>query len=96
MRTTSRVLSWFGVATLLSTLGAVEAKALFEGDEFWIGGRYRQGVAFQYSLPSNQEIELGSINFLGELRGNWSPDPRFVVVQAAGCALSVNRIFHEF
>ncbi|MFC7049970.1 DUF1302 family protein [Emcibacter nanhaiensis] len=43
-----------------------------EGDDWWIGGRVKQGFSAAYDLE-HQGLASGPSNFLVEMNGNWEP-----------------------
>lgn len=49
-----------------------------EGDNWWLGGRIKQGVSLAYDLDG-QGSKTGPSNFLLELNGNWIPDRNITV-----------------
>ncbi len=55
-----------------SLLAVGDALAAFEGDNWWIGGRVKQGVSIAYDLPG-QSAKSGPANFLAQIDGNWQP-----------------------
>jgi len=64
----------------LTALGvcASSASAAIEGDNWWIGGRLKQGYALAYDLPKNG-LTTGPVNFLAEIKGNWTPTDEITV-----------------
>ncbi|NOZ65412.1 MAG: hypothetical protein GXP00_02765 [Alphaproteobacteria bacterium] len=51
---------------------ATSAMAAIEGENWWIGGRIKQGFSLAYDLENNGASK-GPSNFLLEVRGNWRP-----------------------
>lgn len=61
------------IAVSLGALGSTLPNAYaLEGDNWWIGGRVKQGISTAYDLPG-QSAKSGPANFLAEVTGNWQP-----------------------
>ena len=55
--------------------------AAIEGENWWVGGRIKQGISLAYDLEG-QGAKAGPSNFLIEVKGNWQPEDNITVKAA--------------
>ncbi|MEE9426164.1 MAG: hypothetical protein V3V18_14480, partial [Methylococcales bacterium] len=72
-------IAYVSLITGLISLTSLNASALFEGEEWWVGGRVKQGASLMYDLEG-QGAKAGPQNFLIELKGNWFPTSNITMV----------------
>lgn len=63
------------IVAALATAGPASADGFLKGENWWVGGRVKQGFSLAYDNPDDQGARLGPSNYLAELKGNWNPDP---------------------
>lgn len=67
------------VAAVAAT-GFIDQANALQGEDWWVGGRVRQGFSFNYDLPQKNGVEVGPSQFMTELQGEWTPHQSLTVI----------------